>query len=215
MPFEDKSILSHKKVLSIAWQSQMDSDTAWWYRMCGSSSAAMMAEYLKAGVLKNHKKRRSGEQLDDFYLRLLQEGGYGDTTDANAHVALLRALGVNVKFRQDKTRETLEWYLAHDLPVMVGWLHHGLYYEPNPQKSHWSVVVGYDPAGDCFVFHDPAGTANISGGGYLDNNGRYRKYPWEQWKHRWMANERGDYVPGTGWAILPETDKATGLYKAL
>lgn len=211
MSFQPKSILNHKKVLSIAYQSQMDSDTEQWYRMCGSSSSAMLCEYLKAGCLRNHRERKSGEQVDDFYLRKLNQL-FGDTTDANAHVQMHRWLGVYTKFRQDKTRETLEWYLAHDLPIMVGWLHHGQYYQPNPVKSHWSLIVGYDPDGDCFVFHDPAGSANISAGGYLNNQGKYRKYPWDQWQRRWMADGQGNFMPGTGWAIVPETDKKTGLY---
>lgn len=214
MSFKYQSILDHKKVLSLPWLSQMDSDTSQWARMCFSSSSAMFCEYLNAGCLKNHRERKPGEQVDDFYLRKLNEL-FGDSTDANAQMQMHRWLKVNSRFRQDGTRESLEWHLSKSLPVMTGQLHHGHYRSPNATKSHWNLCVGYEPKGDCFVFHDPAGTMDTVGGGYLNNNGAYRKYPWDSWSHRWMADVDGNFVPGSGWMIVPVTNKATGLYVPL
>lgn len=214
MTFVDRSILKDKKVLSLPWQSQMDSDTDQWTRMCFSSSSAMLCEYLKAGCLRNHRERRSGEQIDDFYLRKLHEL-FGDTTNADKQLEMHRWLGVNTRFRQNGTRESLEWHISRNLPVMTGQLHHSHYTRPNPVKSHWNLCIGYDPAGDCFVFHDPAGTMDTVNGGYLNNDGKYRKYPWSSWSHRWMADSSGNFVVGTGWMVVPVTDKATGLYIAL
>ncbi len=211
MGFVARSILSEKKVLSMPWLSQMDSATDQWYRMCFSTSSAMFCEYLKANCLKNHPERRNGEQVDDFYLRLLN-AKFGDSTDAQAQLAMHQYLGVNSRFRQNGTRETLEWFLSRGLPVMTGQLHHGSYHRPDASKSHWNLCVGWTPENDSFVFHDPAGSMDTTGGGYYNNDGKYRKYPWDSWSHRWMADAGGNFVVGSGWVVVPVTDKATGHY---
>lgn len=214
MPFQNKSILSVKKVLSLAWQSQMDSATEQWYRMCYSSSSTMLCEYIKPGCLKDHPQRHAEEQLDDFYLRILNQK-FGDSTDTAAQLAMHRYLGVNTRFSTSGSRETLEYYLDKGFPVMTGQLHHGYYTTPNPTKSHWTICVGWTPENDSFVFHDPAGNMDVTGGGYMTNDGKYRKYPWAQWQRRWMADNSGHFVNGTGWCVTPVVDKSTGKYVPL
>ncbi len=212
--FKNKDILSVKKVISLPWQSQMDSATEQWYRMCYSSSSTMMCEYLKPGCLSEHKLRKEGEQLDDFYLRILN-AKFGDSTDTAAQLAMHRFLGVNTRFSTSGSRQTLEYYLNAGFPVMTGQLHHGYWKTPNPTKSHWTICVGWTPENDSFVFHDPAGNMDVQNGGYLNNHGKYRKYPWAEWSHRWMADNSGYYVPGTGWCVTPVVDKGTGKYVPL
>jgi hypothetical protein len=209
--FEDKSILNKKKVLSLHWESQMDSATGQWGRMCQSSSSAMFCEYYRPGCLSKHPKKRPGEQNDDFYLRILNEL-FGDSTDPQAHTKMHSWLGVNSKFRINGTRETLEWHLSRGFVVMTGQLHHDYYTNPDPTRSHWNLCVGWTPENDSFVFHDSAGHMDVQNGGYIDNNGKYMKYPWTFWKRRWMASASGAYMPGTGWCHVPVTDKVTGTY---
>lgn len=211
MSFVDKSILNKKLVHSLSWQSQIDSNTEQWSRMCQSSSGAMFCEHLKPGCLKNHPDRMGNEQLDDFYLRILNKK-FGDTTDPQAHTKMHHYLGVNSRFRVNGTRETLEWFLSRGFIIMVGQLHHGYFTTPDPNRSHWNCLVGWTPEDDSFVFHDPNGKMDPKNGGYLDNNGKYVKYPWAFWKRRWMVDERGNYSPGNGWCHVPVTDKATGKY---
>lgn len=214
MSFVNKSILDVKKVLSLSWQSQMDSATEQWYRMCYTSSSTMMCEYLNPGCLENHPLRKAGEQLDDFYLRILNSK-FGDSTDTAAQLAMHRYLKVNTRFSAAASRETLEYYLDKGYPVMTGQLHHGFWKTPNPVKSHWTICVGWTPENDSFVFHDPAGTMDVKNGGYLNDAGKYRKYDWAEWSHRWMADTSGQFVNGTGWCVTPVIDKTTGKYVPL
>lgn len=213
MSFMLRSILGFKQVISLEWLSQYDNTDGKGYRECQSSSSAMFCEYYKKGCLSGHALRRPGEQLDDLYVRLLAK--YGDTTDPAAHTKLHRELGVNSKFRVNGTRETLEWHILHRFPVMVGQLHHDYYLHPNPAKSHWNLCVGWTPKEDSFVFHDPAGVMDAKNGGYLDSNGKYVCYPWEFWKHRWMADSAGNFEDGAGWCHVPVTDKVSGKYVPL
>lgn len=214
MVFRDRSILSVKKVLSLPWQSQLDSATDQWQRMCQCSSGSMLCEYYVPGCLSRHPLRRNGEQLDDFYLRILHEK-FGDTTDVQAHLKMHRWLGVNTRFSTQGMRETLEWHLSRGHLVLCGQLHHGSSVQPDPNRSHWNACVGWDPVNDCFVFHDPAGSMRVEGGGYASNDGRYRKYPWQHWQRRWMADIRGRFQPGAGWHVVAVTDRASGKYLPL
>lgn len=215
MTFVDRSILNAKKVNAVGWQSQMDSAVGEGWRKCYSSSSTMFCEGLVPGCLKNHKARKPGEQLDDFYYRMLVAVTGKDTTDTSAQMEMHRYFGINSKFSQQGSRQTLEYYLSIGLWVMTGQLHHWRYNQPDPARSHWSLCVGWTPENDAFVFHDPAGQMNLIEGGYISNEGAYRKYAWAQWKHRWMADQAGKFVDGSGWCIVPIVNKATGKYVPL
>lgn len=215
MGFIPGSILKVKKVNATGYQNQMDSAADEGWRKCYSSSSAMFCEALRPGVLKNHPLRRPGEQLDDFYYRMLvQETGL-DTTNTDAQMRMHRYFGINSKFSQQGSRQTLEYYLSIGLWVMTGQLHHWRYERPDPTRSHWSLCCGWTPENDAFVFHDPAGEMNVIDGGYIGSEGKYRKYAWDKWKRRWMADQAGNFVDGSGWCIVPIVNKATGKYVPL
>ena len=209
--FIEKSILNKKTVIPTHWESQYDSSTPQGGRMCQTSSSTMFCEMVKPGCISKHARIRDNEQLDDFYLRILNEK-FGDTTDPNAHTQMHKYLGVNSKFITTGSRETLEWFLSRGFGVMCGQLHHDYFTNPDPTRSHWNYCNGWTPEDDSFVFMDPAGKMDPKFGGYVDDNGKYCKYPWSFWKRRWMADERGIYKPGTGWAHVPIVDKKTGKY---
>lgn len=216
MTFVPRSILNHKHVIPMTWENQMNGATSDYWRMCYSSSSSMFVNHFNPGVLKNHPKRREGEQLDDFYLRMLKEVAGGDSTDTNAQMQMHRYFGVNSEFRQTGNRETLEYFLSKGHPVMTGQLHHFSYEHPDPARSHWTICIGWTPDNDSFVFHDPAGQMNVKNGGYVSNEGAYRKYAWELWKRRWMADFAGNFKEGAGWCVVPVIDKSkNGVYVPL
>ena len=200
--------LTEKTVLPTGYQYQNDSTSEQGHRMCGCSSSVMMLEVVRPGCVTKHKNRKPGEQADDFYLRVLQS--YGDTTDGQAQLLTHRYFGVNTELRTDGDFKILQHYLACGVPIMVGWLHRGSVDAPNPNHSHWSVVVGWVPGknGGIFVFHDPNGEADIIKGGYVNwEKGRYVQYSWANWRKRWMADSAGRFREGAGWYIVPRLDK--------
>lgn len=215
MGFIARSILNVKKVNAVGWLSQMDSAVGEGWRKCYSSTSSMFLEGVKPGVLKNHPKRHPGEQLDDFYYRMLVTVTGLDTTNTDAQMQMHRYFGVNSRFSQQGSRQTLEYYLSIGLWVMTGQYHHGDYNRPDPTRSHWNLCVGWTPENDAFVFHDPAGQMDVADGGYIGNEGAYRKYAWDKWKRRWMADNAGNFQDGAGWCIVPIVDKKTGKYVSL
>lgn len=171
------------------------------WRMCFSSSCAMLAEAISPGCLRNHPKRK-GRQLDDFYRETLESLRVGDTTDANAQLATLAHFvpGYRFHFIQDGNWQTVRLQLQAGIPVPIGILHHGPVSAPTG-GGHWVCAIGWEggEAGKVIV-HDPAGELNVPGGGYMNSSptaGKAIRYSANGLGARWMADG-----PGTGWAIL-------------
>jgi len=175
------------KVLEVPYFSQMDNEhdadgPAW--RQCASSTCAMVAAYY--GKVKND------EEYKDVRFK------YGSTTNPNAHVSALRALGLDAELRQNASLQDLKDEVSAGRPVPVGWLHHGPAGAPTG-GGHWSLVIGMRDGGS--VHHDPYGRADLRHGGYISRgvgDGRGIVYPHSQWVPRW--NVKGS--PPDGWMIV-------------
>jgi hypothetical protein len=185
-------------LLPVPYLSQRDSATNQGDRMCFSSTCAMAVQFLKPGALTGVG------QPDDIYLSRLR--AYGDTTDAGAHVELLRSFGIPARFGTDGTLALLQAELRAGRPVAVGWLHKGVVSAPSG-GGHWSLVVGWEPgpSGGTLIMHDPFGEARLAAGDYQVLNsaanghqaGRAQRYSWAGWSPRWMVDGSG-----SGWFIV-------------
>ena len=177
IPAKTSSVL-----LKVPYEYQNDNASGTGYRECFSSSCAMIARY--------HGKVKS----DDAYNAVRAK--YGDTTDAQAQVLALRALGLtNSRFVTNCAPGLLEAELRAGRPVAVGWLHHGPYNAPTG-GGHWSVIIGFDP--DYWILNDPNGEADLINGGYVSNKGGAGvKYSKPRFNRRWEVDGAS-----TGWALL-------------
>jgi len=169
-------------LLKVPYEYQNDNVSGTGYRECFSSSCAMIARY--------HGKVKS----DDEYNKVRAK--YGDTTDAQAQVLALRALGLtNSRFVTNCAPGLLEAEIRAGRPVAVGWLHHGPYNAPTG-GGHWSVIIGFDP--DYWILNDPNGEADLINGGYVNHTkGAGIKYSRKRWDRRWEVDGAS-----TGWALL-------------
>lgn len=164
--------------LPVKWQSQLDNGPSGG-RECFSSSCAMLAMYW-------------GKVSDDRAYCAIR-AKYGDTTDAQAQLSALRSLGLKADFHTDGRPADLEREIDAGRPVAVGWLHHGPVSAPTG-GGHWSVVIGYTPAKDAWVMHDPNGEARLVEGGYTPNtNGAGLRYSRRNWNPRWMVGGSGGW----------------------
>ena len=177
--------------LDVPYYYQGDSDVAGQaWRMCFSSSCAMLLEALKPGSVQ-------GPNGDDQYLRRVQQ--YGDTTDPTAQLAALRHCGVRARYSQALDWEDIDRQLEAGIPVPIGILHHGPVTAPTG-GGHWILVVGRDAKRESVLVHDPAGELDLVAGGYPSYGaGRYVTYSRRNLGARWMVEG-----PGTGWGILAE-----------
>lgn len=179
--YRDKPEAVVANPLLVEYQSQNDNDSGTGYRECFSSSMAMIAMYW--GKVQN----------DDEYNRIRSK--YGDTTDASAQLACLRALGLNPSFVTNASVQTLQNEIDNGRPVGVGWLHHGPSNAPSG-GGHWSVVIGTYEGG--VIMNDPNGEANLVAGGYTNNlNGSGLKYSYKNWEPRWALPSKND-----GWCMI-------------
>jgi GH24 family phage-related lysozyme (muramidase) len=168
-------------LLAVPYEAQNDNASGTGYRECFSSSAAMVARY--------YGKITSDDAYNKFRAK------YGDTTDAQAQLKALSALGLTARFITTCTVALLEAELDAGRPVMVGWLHKGPVSTPTG-GGHWSVVVGYTPT--AFIHNDPNGEANLVAGGYLNTTkGKAVAYSRANWLKRWLVEG-----PNSGWAML-------------
>ena len=177
------------KVLPVPLMSQADNASGQGFRECFSSAIAMVAAY--------HGKIGT----DDEYVRL--RARFGDTTDPDAHLGALRALGLKARFTTTANRSDLEREIRKNHPIAVGWLHLGPVTQPMG-GGHWSVVAGTSPSGVWMC--DPNGEAQLRRGGYLTSHKSWQGwYSWQNWLPRWDVQPSG--FPGkpsahTGWAIM-------------
>ena len=169
-------------LLPVPYEYQNDNASGTGYRECFSSSCAMIARY--------HGKVKS----DDEYNAVRAK--FGDTTDAQAQVLALRALGLtNSRFVTNCAPGLLESELRQGRPVAVGWLHQGPATSPSG-GGHWSVVIGFDP--DYWILNDPNGEADLINGGYVNHTkGAGVKYSKQRFNRRWEVDGAS-----TGWALL-------------
>ena len=145
----------------------------------------MLLETMKPGTLP-------GEKGDDKYIHRVFE--YGDTTDAYTQLKALISFGLEPKFVQNASVETVKEQIDKGIPVPIGILHHGPASAPSG-GGHWICVVGYDSRG--FVVNDPWGEIDHASGAYVSENGERVHYSYSLINSRWtVAN------PNDGWAII-------------
>ena len=186
------------RVLPVSLMSQADNASKQGYRECFTSACAMVAAY--------HGKVGT----DDEYARLRSR--FGDTTDPDAQLGALRALGLNARFTTAANRSVLEREIRADRPVAVGWLHLGPVTQPMG-GGHWSVVAGFSPSGVWMC--DPNGEAQLWSGGYVTRNQGWKGwYSWRNWLPRWDVQPPNfldrPSVPA-GWAVI--VNKATSPHR--
>jgi hypothetical protein len=174
--------------LPVPYYSQRDSETGHAWRMCFSSSCAMVLSYLKPiGVL-------TGPNGDDQYLKRVLT--FGDTTEHHAQVKALRSFGVNATMHYDLTEQDLLAQLQKKRPVPIGILHHGPSSAP-VGGGHWIVVKGITADGQSYIVHDPFGDLDLVNGGYPGSaNGKDLLYSKQNLIPRWRVNGSG------GWGII-------------
>lgn len=168
--------------LDVTYQSQNDNISGTGYRECFSSSCAMVAMYY--GRVEN----------DDEYN--VHRAKFGDSTDAQAQVRALRALGLEANFITNATTDDLKHQVDIGRPTPCGWLHHGTVNAPSG-GGHYSVTIGYNEAEQSWIVHDPNGEANLSAGGYTGNlDGSSQHYSYKNWNPRWIVEGEG-----SGWMM--------------
>lgn len=169
----------HRNGIKVPYFSQLDNASGTGYRECFSSSCAMLAAF--------HGKVKGDDEYNTLRAR------YGDSTDAQAQLAALRALGLKADFRTDGIASDLTNEIDADRPVAVGWLHRGAAIVP-AGGGHWTVITGYTK--DAFIMNDPNGEADLVSGGYINHtNGKSIAYSMKNWIPRWR-------VGGTaGWML--------------
>lgn len=183
------------RILAVKYFPQRDSATTHAHRMCFSSSCAMAADYLKPAAIQ------VAEQEDDYYMKNYVFK-YGDTTSAIAQVKALRELGIMAEFRQNLSPQAIFSQIDKNIPVPIGFLHHGPVSAPRG-GGHWVCVIGYDNNSGEYIVHDPYGEIDIINGGYYGStNGASRRYGYKNLNRRWMVSASGASAPGNGWGII-------------
>jgi hypothetical protein len=174
------------RLLAVKYQSQRDNKTSGAdnaSRTCFSSSCAMLAMTVKPGCVAG----------DDAYIQKRQP--FGDSTDGGAQVACLKSLGINARFTQQGTNDTIKKQIDRGIPVPCGILHHGT--PSAPSGGHWICVIGYDDVKGGFIVHDPWGEIDNASGTYPDTNGASKLYSYKLFDSRWTVDGNSD-----GWAVL-------------
>lgn len=173
--------------LKAPYYSQRDSATSHGYRMCFSSSCAMMLEALKPGTL-------AGRNGDDVYLGRVFK--YGDTTDAQAQIRALASFGVTARLVTNANFSYIEKQLKAGIPVPCGFLHHGPVTRPTG-GGHWLCVIGFTR--ESLIVNDPYGEIDLINGVYISNSGAGKHYSRKNFGPRWMADGAN-----TGWCIIAD-----------
>lgn len=200
--------------LPVKYMNQNDSNTSQGYRMCQSSTIAMMVEYLRPHILGN-----KGKQEDDEYLGIVNLRG--DTTVGALHELTLRALGfTSARFRTNLTEKDIHSQLEKGIPVGVGiWIrgHITSNLAVTGGGGHYILIVGRTENGD-FIVHDPNGELDLVNGRYVSNDGAFKVYSRANFLKRWTNG--GQY----GWGHIvsegpqpkeaPKTDNNASFSKA-
>ncbi len=180
------------KTLQVIYYSQRKSATDQAYRMCFSSSCAMLLNTLKPGVIPG------GE--DEYLQRVMN---YGDSTDAQAQMLALASYGVKASLKTNADFSTVESQINQGLPVPCGFLHHGPVEAPTG-GGHWLCVIGYNPT--AVIVNDPFGELDLLCGNYISDQGAGLSYSRKNFGRRWMVDSTNNnaYAPGQGWAVIAE-----------
>jgi lysozyme len=179
-------------VIPVPYQSQIGNDESIFgpdWRQCflTSVSGAIRAIYGEAEIAKRVKAAGAGE-WETVYARHLSK--YGDTTDAGAHVAALKAWGIDARFRTNGTLDNLREILRRGIPVPIGvaW----------SSSGHWVYAVGFRADGS-IIINDPYGKRDLQRlDQYLSigSGGERNIYTVRDMGRVWL-----DQGPGTGWLI--------------
>jgi Peptidase_C39 like family len=166
------------------------------FRMCNTSSNAMVASYLLAvcglpnPLIEVAKKDGIGED-DVFLLDYVHE--FGDSTDHDAITRALRKLGIESEFHYDLTIDDLRKSLGLGIPMVLGVLHHGSVAAPSG-GGHMIAAVKLEADGNTAICYDPYG----EGFSYQDTNGKAVKYPINPTlTARWLCGD-----PRGGWGRI-------------
>lgn len=154
------------------------------YRTCFSSSCAMLLSGLDPDAIEG----------DDEYISEVYK--YGDTTEASAQIGALKHFGVDAKFTQTASWDTVEAQLKKDIPVPIGILHKGPVSDPSG-GGHWICVVGVTADRSKLWVHDPYGDLDLIGGTYVSTDGKYKLYSKKNLAPRFLVEGAT-----SGWAIL-------------
>jgi GH24 family phage-related lysozyme (muramidase) len=153
-------------------------------RTCFSSSCAMLLAALDPDAI----------DTDDEYISEVYK--YGDTTSASAQLDTLKHFGVDAKFVQNASWDTIEQQLKRGIPVPMGILHKGPVSNP-VGGGHWICCVGVTADRQKLWVHDPFGDLDLIGGSYVSTDGKYRLYSKKNLGPRFLVEG-----PKSGWVIL-------------
>jgi hypothetical protein len=177
------------RTLVVPYESQHDNTSGTGYRECFSSSCGAVAHYY------------GRVSIDDEYN--IVRSRYGDTTNPQAHILALEALGLKATFITNGTPDLLRNEILEGRPVVVGWIHKGPLSAPHG-TGHYSVIKGFTEKNT--IHSDPYGEADIVNGGYVNTTGGNGVgYSWANWRRRWEvvgSPSLWRYAPGNGWAML-------------
>lgn len=156
-------------------------------RTCFSSSCAMLLATVDPDAIDD-----DNEYINEVYK-------YGDTTEASAQIEALRHFGVDARFVQNASWDTIESQLKRDIPVPIGILHKGPVSNPTG-GGHWICCVGITADKTKLWVHDPFGELDLISGGYVSSDGRYRLYSKKNLGPRFLVEG-----PQSGWVILAKS----------
>jgi hypothetical protein len=195
-PLASKTLPKELDLSKYPWYSQRDAKGhGEAFRMCNSSSHAMVVSYLYAVLgLTNPMiaiARRDGIGVDDvFLLDYVHE--FGDSTDHEAITKALKKLGIESKFCYDLSVNDLRKSLSLGIPMVLGVLHHGAVSAPSG-GGHMITAVKMNGENDV-ICYDPYG----EGFEYANTNGKAVHYPINPTlTARWLCGN-----PNGGWGRI-------------
>ena len=156
--------------LPVNYFSQLDNDPSVFgpgWRQCNTTSNTMLADFLLQGALTKQAKEQGFPEPESVYMRIVKK--FGDTTDHGAQTKALRELGIESYFTYSLSPKDVLSSLQQSIPVVVGFAYKG--------SGHICVIVGYDPAKQDWLVHDPYGTRHGADDVYdVGVGGAYDRY---------------------------------------
>ncbi|MFZ9738119.1 MAG: C39 family peptidase [Prochlorotrichaceae cyanobacterium] len=156
--------------LPVKYCSQLDNDPSIFgpgWRQCNTTSNTMLADFLLKGELSRQAKAQGYPEPESVYMRIVQK--YGDTTDHGAQTKALRDLKIESYFSYSLSPKDVLMSLQKGIPVVVGFAY--------KSSGHICIIVGYDPANQDWLVHDPYGTRHGASNSYdVGVGGEYDRY---------------------------------------
>ena len=168
-------------------------------RQCNLTSNTMLADYLLKGELTRKAAEQGLKEPESYYMRILEK--YGDTTDHGAQTRALQKLGIESYFSHSISSQDMMLSLQRKVPVVVGFAY--------KSSGHICLVVGHDPAKQCWLVHDPYGTRHGDSDSYdIGVGGAYDPYTYST-----MQKIFWDMGREAGWGriVTRVNGEATGL----